>query len=879
MQPIKLIMQAFGPYARKEVIDFTRFGDRGLFLVSGDTGAGKTTIFDGIIYALYGELSGSQREASMLRSKYADPATDTLVELTFGLGDKRYTIQRSPEYERPKRKGTGTTKKPASVFMHEEGSTAVLTKASEVKDAVNRLIGLDSRQFKQVAVLAQGEFLKLLLATTSERTAIFRELFSTGDYDALQKKMSQLAKEASGQAAAIRQRILQQKSSFVDMDEETAQDPEKNEGWLKASHMKMQQMTWEIQVLKERSAFLSHRLGQLEQEKGGFVSWQNAMKQKEETGPLLEQTRLALSELESKKPQMDAALFERKQLEEQVGQIRLVHEAAARQKKADETLRLAQLRMQDGQKQHDQLRMRLEELDQYLTRWQDVPVRLEQAKASVTQLTQLQEKEKALREKETELETARKTYIRRNDAWKKAAAVSQELQERFLAEQAGILAAELVPDMPCPVCGSLSHPHPATLSQKACSQQEVEAARKQERSALDHLTKQAGFVSSLDAAVQLLKGDVDSARSRLNAGADEIMHALKEAQEQAAARESAMKEKKVVEGQLEKISASLGELNETCTQAKSELAAAAGQVQLRKAQCPYFDKEDAAKQKIHDLTSQVKSWEADTRQTSEKLKKLERIMSETDGILKSFEETPCDPAAEMEKAKQEAAMVSEKMTSLDQALLSLSAACKTNELLYERLRKDMALLPEAEKRADRLAHLSGTLNGTLTGGSHINLETYVQTAFFEQILARANTRFYDMTGGQYELRRSLDLGGRARTGLELDVEDHYNNSLRPVRSLSGGEQFMASLCLALGLSEEIQLEAGGVDMKTLFVDEGFGTLDEECLQKAVSSLSRLADSRMVGIISHVDALKESIDNQIIVSKDPVSGSHTRVETA
>ncbi|MDE5758346.1 MAG: SMC family ATPase, partial [Allobaculum sp.] len=244
-----------------------------------------------------------------------------------------------------------------------------------------------------------------------------------------------------------------------------------------------------------------------------------------------------------------------------------------------------------------------------------------------------------------------------------------------------------------------------------------------------------------------------------------------------------------------------------------------------------------------------------------------------------YKETPQDPTTKKETLSQTWHQAKQELESLSkQGEIWRTLLTFNQDYLQQALRISQQL-PELEKQAMLWKNLFDTFNGTLPGQPHINLETFVQISYFEQVLKRANVRLYTMSSGQYELRRARLEGNRARSGLGLDVIDHYNESIRSVKSLSGGEQFLASLCLALGLSEEIQLEAGGVRLETLFVDEGFGSLDEECLSKAIASLQQIADSRLVGIISHVESLVNRIDNQIIVRKDPTRGSQTYIQKA
>ena len=321
MKPIKLTMQAFGPYAHTEVVDFQAFGEKGLFLISGDTGAGKTTIFDGIVYALYGELSGELRKPEMLRSKYASPKVDTFVELEFELHDKTYIIRRSPEYMRDKKNGNGQTKHASSVEMIDVESKKSLTKVVEVREAINRLIGLDARQFKQVAVLAQGEFIRLLVASTKDRTQIFRDLFQTSDYATLQSEILERSKKARDEVNTAQATLDRLYQSFRGMDPSTLLEPEQIAQSIKEQEKQLDRLIQDQVDWQKQLAEASKQKGQLDQQKERFDLWFKTCKDLEILKLLYDKTVQEVEELEKKQPEMQEKSYEIKKLTDQLEQF------------------------------------------------------------------------------------------------------------------------------------------------------------------------------------------------------------------------------------------------------------------------------------------------------------------------------------------------------------------------------------------------------------------------------------------------------------------------------------------------------------------------------------------------------------------------------
>lgn len=879
MKPIKLTMQAFGPYAGKEVVDFQAFGDKGLFLISGDTGAGKTTIFDGIVYALYGEVSGDLRKPDMLRSKYALPKTDTFVELEFELNEKHYTITRSPEYLREKKNGTGMTKHASSVelIFHEDKKS--LTKVVEVREAVGRMIGLDAKQFKQVAVLAQGEFTKLLVANTKERVQIFRDLFQTNDYAALESEIFARAKQARQEVEALDAQITRIQKSFQGIDEESLDDPALIAQWLGQQETRLNDQAAKQTQLQKKLVDLSNRKGELDQQKKRFDLWLETKTRLNALLPQLQKTQLEHQELDAKAKEITEKLYEINTLTKQLAQFgeyqKLVVEQSQKQKQAAaqrQALEKNQKALEAAVQMQNDFQKKAEELvNAPMLRQQAAQLcgQFEQAAARQNQLDQLagklKQEQAAFQKLAAQANEAQALYLHQNN--------------QFLAGQAGILARTLIENEPCPVCGSLHHPHPALLEQEIPDEQslkklEAKAAQKAKaaQSQSEQCAKLLSRYEEQQKELQALQAALPQDQSYAKAQSD------------LAAYTAQVSQRSQILGQLDQlartIEAGRQQLAKDQQQAETlrqQVDSLTGRIQSMK-ETLSFEQEDQAKARLAALQNDVRAFDTRKKQNDKQLEAQKTMYNQYQGILETYEQDPVDPKIRLLTLQSDLMTVNEQMQAINLSIRDLQGSLKLNASLYQELKAAYQDLPNRQAKAQALKNLSDTLNGNLSGQAKLNLETYVQIAFFEQIISRANQKLNVMTSGQYELVRASEDGGRGKVGLGLDVVDHYNGSYRPVQSLSGGEQFLASLCLALGLSEEIQMEAGAVSLQTLFVDEGFGSLDEDCLNKAIQALNQIADSRMVGIISHVESLMNRIEHQILVTKDPIQGSHTRIET-
>ena len=923
MRPLHLTLSAFGPYAGQVEIPLEQLGERGLYLITGDTGAGKTTLFDAITYALYGEPSGDNRDPSMFRSKYAQPGTPTWVELVFSYSGKTYTVRRSPEYERPAKRGGGTTLQRAEAELHLPDGRLV-TKTREVTGEIVNIIGLDRSQFAQIAMIAQGDFLKLLLADTRSRQEIFRKLFPTRGYMVFQEKVKSesgaLQRECEAARASVKQYI-----DGVLCPQEDPMYPQWERAW--AGELPIQETVELLETLldqdRERDTQCSEELEQLDGEWKAVTTLlakaEELKKAKSQLEEALARRKTCAAQWEAAQQQLEAQTAQASQLEGLRAQLADLETELPRYQELDQlrqnlTALVQNIRQQSTwlEEQENEQQRREKELEL----WRQERAGLEEAGAQrerlLGQQTRAQEQSQRLEELNTLLEGCRQARVNLENAQKRYGVARQKAQatqedytgknQAFLDEQAGILAQQLAEGQPCPVCGSLTHPTPAQLSPGAPTEEELNRAKQAWETAQQTASTwsvEAGKArTALEEREQRLRSQMahvlpeQGADQPLDQVAQSIQEAQRKAQEaldhvrgQLRQVEAALARKRQLDTQIPQQEQRLGELEQAIASAREQLAGAnsrreelEGQIHALEGHLRYPQAEQA-RQEQGKLNGELQRLEEAQTQAQRRANAAQLALTGAEEAVKQLKQLveqsqPVD--VETQRARsQELTLRRAQLTAVQR---ELHTRLTTNRTALEQIQGKTAQLTQLEQRYTWVRVLSNTVNGTLPGKEKIALETYVQMTFFDRILRRANLRLLVMTGGQYELKRRREAAGsRGQSGLEMDVIDHYNGTERSVKSLSGGESFQASLALALGLSDEIQSSAGGIRLDTMFVDEGFGSLDEESLNKAMGALGDLAQgNRLVGIISHVSELKEKIDKQIVVRKDRTGGSRVEI---
>ncbi|MGN0812315.1 MAG: AAA family ATPase [Candidatus Coproplasma sp.] len=922
MKPVKLVMSAFGPYADRTELDFTLLGNSGVYLICGETGAGKTTIFDAIVFALFGKASGDSRQPEMFRSKYAQPNTPTFVELTFNYRGKEYTVVRNPEYERKKAKGDGVTKEAANATLTRPDGK-VFTKVKEVNEQITQILGIDREQFRQIAMIAQGDFSKLLLAPTDERKVIFRKIFRTQRYQELQEELKRAESEARSAYAAATD-TLAHYAKGIDCNTDSPLYPlvqkagsgampvaetvsliqrliADDEGEFNVCEQELKRIEEELTKKTELSASLTVRNNV------------EALKAQEERELPLKEQRL--TELSAKLSLCEEAAKECGQLADEIAKIKerlpLYDEREARRTEA-EKLTLAII---NAQKQIDTAKAKAEEQKRLAAELEGkrdglnaLKVEAVKTENELSDLTKQKEEIEGLISLTADLKAKSVEHNAAATEYQRARGVAQECRNRYnamnlayLDAQAGVLAGTLEEGKPCPVCGSLSHPTPARLHDGAPTEAQLKQAKadmdkadEQLNRASDNAGKLNGEYMALNAqlkqsAAKYLSEDITNlkgVKEALNSAYEGVKQKLSEKAKQLFAQKAELKKgenisqdiqtaKDAAEGYLKIANEAVSSLSshtaqkvqieELIKQSESKLTFASKILAQNK-----IDQLSARKTLLEqDLASARTLYEECNRQT-------EALKAKIEGYTRQL---AAASQGDLSEVNADIATLNGSRQALSVRRQAVDVRLSINRRCLENINSSRTVAESAERRYALVKNLSETANGGLSGKEKVTIEAYVQAAFFDRILIRANRRLMVMTENQYELKRRTEAeNNRSQSGLELDVLDHYNGTTRSVKTLSGGESFKASLALALGMSEEIQSTAGGIKLDTMFVDEGFGTLSQQSLDAAMKALVGLSEgNRLVGVISHVSELKDRIDRQIVVTKDVTGGSKLEIK--
>lgn len=826
MRPLKLTMSAFGPYQKETVIDFNRLGRFGLYLITGDTGAGKTTIFDAIKYAVYGAASGGAREPGMLRSKYADDNTATEVILEFECGEAVYTIKRSPSYMRKKERGQGYTRKNAeAVLVMPDGR--IVSGSSNVDDEIYQIMGIDAEQFSQISMIAQGDFLKLLLSPTSERRKIFQKIFGTEKYKRLQDELFNDAKALHTQYEDVLKAYKQYMSGLM-----YASDSALSEDAKKAQSEEFPT----DEVLKVIESLI----------------WDDEKLYKE-NAVLLKKVLKKLSEADTKAGKASAALKVKR------GQYQEIVKKEQEYEKKKERADILNKQIQDGKK-------KFTEGKEAVSKLMEEKEALSDAEMIIIHLKNESDNKKRRRDYISELESRFSEYMKMNEKYEKQKITYQESLEKkayysgiyakknrdFLNGQAAVLAAGLKEGAACPVCGSITHPHPAVNSSDTPDENEVKkcklASDKADKAEADERTK----LSDMSGRLIIFGEEIQKNLEKITdiTDFDEAGRWL-------------CSEKKNMSDDISALNAQI-EAEEKRAVRYKELGVV---IEKKKNE---MEKPDEEVRKNRENLASV-------------LAELAVLKEETDNLKKTVDYKDIADAEDEEKRiKQEYDELKKELMNKQKHLSitekNIHMRIETDRNILDNVKKCLSELSAIESAMQMVNPLYLTAGGNLAGKERTSLETYAQMAYFDRIIVKANIRFMEMTNGQYEMIRKQSVDdNRGDRGLDLDIIDHYNGSVRDVKSLSGGEAFMASLSLALGLSDEVQSKAGGIRVDSMFIDEGFGSLDEDSLEQAVKVLSELSGGNcLIGIISHVSELKNRIDRQIAVVKDKNSGSCLKI---
>ncbi|NCB41912.1 MAG: SMC family ATPase [Clostridia bacterium] len=911
MRPTKLIISAFGPYAEKVEIDMSSLGQQGLYLIAGDTGAGKTTIFDAITFALYGSASGEQRSASMLRSKYAAETVPTFVEMEFEYKRKLYRITRNPEYQRPALRGTGYTKESAKATLQYPNGQS-LEGSSEVTKAIVDIISLSKDQFSQISMIAQGDFLKLLNADTASRSEILRSLFNTKPYLDFQRELKEKALEMKNRYERKKESI-QHYVNGLRSDEGTILSPERNkekttQEILDAAEEFIAKDQEAIERLKKELALLQAKIAEVDEQIGKGKILKKAKEDLDQATRLLEESTPAAEIL---KKEYETALAQKAEIDNLSLKIAQGREKLPDYDRLETLTQKLSLNMSLLEKQNELLiniSNNIQTLKTKIDAFKKEEESLKDIRVQAEKFENKKEKiDTAMRDVSVLIDAhkdyidlarlrdqAKKTYEALQEQNEKLSSDAQRIEKFFLDEQAGILAKNLIEGEPCPVCGSLKHPLPAILQDESPTEEDVKKAKVLENQAQEEARKASLYANTLSTKTDAALLTLQSSSTKLSGPSqmseippytkDRLQLLKKEEQENEEALQ-AIKEQ--IERQLvlaETIPILEREWNasiESKVESDKRISSITQEITYLQAEKEKLgaslvhESKDQAEKQIDVLVSRKLQMEQALEKAKDAYEKLQKRIDECDASIKAStallkEGKDIDISAELTRKKDFEAGKEETEIKKDVIIRRISA----NQDATEKIKENLSELTDIESRHAWIKSLADTANGTLAGKEKVMLEIYIQMTYFDRIIQRANTRFMIMSSGQYELRRAGSAENiRSQSGLDLEVLDHYNGTSRSVKTLSGGESFKASLSLALGLSDEVQAAAGGIQLDAVFIDEGFGSLDPESLNMAMKALIGLADgNRLVGIISHVAELRDKIEKQVLVQKRKTGGS-------
>jgi DNA repair protein SbcC/Rad50 len=900
MKPIKLTMQAFGPYSEKVELNMEKLD--GLYLVCGDTGSGKTMLFDAMTYALYGCASGDIRSDIMFRSKFARPDDMTYAELEFENKGKRYTVYREVGREKTKRNGERAfTKSNEAHIVMPDGS--VISRSSDVAKAVRDIIGLDETRFRRTVMVAQGEFRKLLLADTNERIEILRQIFGTESFEYFSEKSKALAAEKKSNAAIIADNT-DKYASMLEVDSEKLKkaisdgvryavrgefgdmlrselDCEKNE---------IQSLTESSQDTNAELKKISAKLNKAEHD----MVIEKKLKEAEENLEVCGNKRSTAKENADKVPEYRDNMSA---LREKI----INNNTVCEKLRERDSIRLSIVEIGKELKNKNAEKSALDEKLGNLTKQADETDKsIKEKRARAEKLPELTEKQAEInfekknidfalgkiREYESifsQSELCRKKYENKRTEYSTALHEYNTASQSYFDSIAGILAQGLRDGEECPVCGSVEHPKPAMLGENNVTRENLdmqEEALKKQKETLEKYAQDLGIFSArLDDILKALR------ESKLYCGSfDETEKAIQDAAERN--KVEAEKINRSID-ELKKLNISVVEderkldiMRSRCEEYKKALGDKTAETvwlaslaeekkrteeemnkSLPNTTAVQLEKENKAmKAKADELEKLSEDAEAE-------LRKAESAYEAALSVKKTLEKQLGDnTAAKYDELKHEYAECETKSTEIMSELIRKNTVYEKNVSCSKKLWEELEKLDEAEKNASLYALIANTANGNVNGKEKITLEAFWQMRLFDRIIRRANIRLMKMSSGRYELMRKTDIGLQKNHGLDLDIKDHWNGKSRDVKTLSGGESFMASLALSLALSDETEAESGGIHIDSVFIDEGFGSLDSDSLDNALSVLASQAGGRSIGIISHIDALKEKIDKKIVVKK-------------
>ena len=928
MRPLKLSFESFNSYANKTSIDFEDFSSNGIFLITGPTGSGKTTIFDAIKYALYGVASGEDRKNISNFSDFANLESPSTVIFEFLHRGVKYRIERITSYQVPKKdknleadKRTLTQKTTVNFYQLIDGEEKLLaSNATKVNEEVQNLLGIDKNQFSQIVMIAQGDFSKILTAKGSDREILLRNIFNTEVYQQLQERLkadtSQLEKEHEKnldkaknalqdinlndqeQSDKVLEYLNNEKTILSHLDEIHTFIKEQNSALNKEAHSldsktiklgnKKDALTRDLAQLESNQKIkdqISACDEYLDLHKPILDQKKSAYDQAQKNESEIERLRSVIPKLEEKMHRYDSAS---KQVESIELEISKLDSQLLEHQQQIELLDKKSAETQSIQNELKEKKQRLEANSNKLTEIDRLISEIEQTVKRKKNADDYSEK---LDEERIALEELSIKYNHSEEAYESA-------EQKFNAAQAGILASKLIEGSPCPVCGSIHHPQIAALSNDVPSETEIKNLKNAMESIHQKKQKQSEAVATSKTKFDFENNEFNQSFTQVLSAVHlidefknvksfkELVHANEILIQQKSIIESQNKEKEILESRIDKTDVDLKNIEKSKAETNNSIQELTVHLNRRHGELSSIknsgDLIDIDKIKIcHE--NAVARWEILSNQLHQSKEEFDKELAEFNrkkdfcqGLKSQLNNTLCIDPSDLKNQIQE---IDIKQQEIRNKITEINHMISINESPLNTIKRIYHDAIATEKKYNTTKTLYDFVSGKSSNSESgcISLENYIQRTYLQRVVGAANDRLAIMTDSQFVLKTKGDRKYKKNDYLDLEVTDLYTGKDRDVKSLSGGEKFMTSLALALGFSDVIQQDAGGIQLDSMFIDEGFGTLDSETLEQALRLLDQLStnSNTLVGIISHVEELKNRIPQQIVVSKD-LNGSSLEV---
>ena len=895
MRPELLTMQAFGPYKDLTTIDFTKLDDHGIYLLTGPTGAGKTMIFDAIMYALYQTGSGEYRnKEDTFRNRNVPIDVKPFVRLTFSVLNKRYTIERTLRYKAKKDNKNLTDVK---VYLKDESNNQLYTNLKEVNDKIIEIIGVDKNQFVQICMIAQGEFKKILNAKTQDRILIFRKLFNSEKYNELQDAIldDYLGLRRKHDDLTLSLYSVLQNVEIDDRDELLS----KYLVFDKVSELLNKQIAKDrikVDSDSEKAKLIDKQLVDID------ISINKALQLKKDQEEINKQ-KLLINDLNNQRMQVNEELNKFNSndelivsIDEQINKINNDLNAYKQLDDLNKKLNSINISIDNTSKKLNKLNDDKQLNDKEIMKLEKIiddnsDIEAKSLKHSQLLKEWMQQKDvyqkyisdkKILDNDELLLNNKQGIFQDKYNIYLANKALYDKEYDRFLCNQAGILAKDLKDGEACPVCGSTSHVRLAKILDDVYSYEKLDELKKIVEVQSNECLQLSRDIASISAKIKVAKETLDSIVvsdiDEINSNIKSLNALLLADKKNNDKYKDALNKLPLLKENGDKLNGLINDNSHMLVKLISDKDNVGVYYQDIKSKLSY-DCLDSANKMLNKLKEQKKQILDNIRSLQEKIIGIDNSISASKAIISTLQSKLADSKVfDIDKLNASKNELNKLKSELNNEIKNTYSILDKNIKILNNIKPIYLDINANEDKLQLISKINDTINGRSGKESgKIKLETYVQMKFLDEILIKCNLRLMAMTNDQYSLCRHKEADNRqSQTGLDIDVIDHYNNSIRPVSSLSGGESFKASMALALGLSDEIQASSK-IKLETLFIDEGFGTLDDESLEAMMNILADLSNSnKLIGIISHVEQLKQRIDKQIVVSKDSHGNSKVKM---